>query len=292
MSQEHHCLFNFGQADTGMDAVEMFDSRMILQLSDASSKNPFHKAILGRAAVNAGKRQKIQMFSSLENPEAALAKRIKEDKEMEKARMMREAKSRRIREGGHSSRMTKNYLEEGMDDGDDDDVVGEDDSLDAIKAGYGAGAGKKKKSRKKKKAKAKGGRNSDSEDDAENDDVADEEDNAFIDDSDADEDEGENDDGDDDDDDDEDEDEDDAAGNDDNADSDEDDDSEVDEDELAALKAEAGEDVGDGESKSSKRSRVVADSDEDDDEEGDAAQSAPKKRSKAVISDDDDDDDE
>lgn len=43
--------------------------------------------------------------------------------------------------------MTKNYLEEGMDDGDDDDVVGEDDSLDAIKAGYGAGAGKKKKSR-------------------------------------------------------------------------------------------------------------------------------------------------
>lgn len=41
MSQEHHCLFNFGQADTGMDAVEMFDSRMILQLSDASSKKSF-----------------------------------------------------------------------------------------------------------------------------------------------------------------------------------------------------------------------------------------------------------
>ena len=32
MTQEHQCLFNFGQADTGMDAVETFDSRMILQL--------------------------------------------------------------------------------------------------------------------------------------------------------------------------------------------------------------------------------------------------------------------
>ena len=68
------------------------------------------------------------MYSSIENPEEALEKRLKEDKEMEKARVMREAKSRRVREGGHSRKMTKSYLEEGYEKGSDNDsVVGEDE---------------------------------------------------------------------------------------------------------------------------------------------------------------------
>lgn len=272
MTQEHQCLFNFGQADTGMDAVETFDSRMILQLSDASSKNPFHKAILGRAAVNAGKRQKIQMYSSIENPEEALEKRLKEDKEMEKARVMREAKSRRVREGGHSRKMTKSYLEEGYEKGSDNDsVVGEDEdeSLDAIKAGYK----KKKASRKKKKGKkkAKGGRNSDSEDDAADEEVADDEDNKFIDDADDDVEESA------------DESADDAAEDGDDA-ADSNGDSEEDVDDAA----DDGDDA-DGEGKGSKRSRVVSDSEDDDDDQDAESESAPKKRSKAVISDDEDD---
>ena len=57
MSNEFQALFSFGP--TGLDAVDMFDSRMSLQVpssKEALMQSSFHKDITKRAGINAGKR--------------------------------------------------------------------------------------------------------------------------------------------------------------------------------------------------------------------------------------------
>eukprot|EP00040_Diaphanoeca_grandis_P022357 m.119879 g.119879 ORF g.119879 m.119879 type:complete len:432 (+) comp28772_c0_seq1:148-1443(+) len=112
------------EAGDAMIAVATLDQKVHLQLY--STKSKMHEEVTRNVAISAGKKQKIKEITTDENPHTILARKKKDfadaqRREMNKmAKMVSKQRAARSKSDRGGGRLSKSYLEGGIDEEEDD----------------------------------------------------------------------------------------------------------------------------------------------------------------------------